>query len=541
MPLTSHDWKTNTAVTDGLLSSGSGSVRPSDAVTLGADDARALKAKDELAARFEHLQIVGDPLVLRAVGTPHVQAISQPGMFDVTTYARVGDAGAYTRAGITDQGWRAETGVNLLRSALGDEGAQTRAIAWQGEGSWTMQALNTARAQGYETVVATRDFALQDDATATTETYRVPTDHGEVTVLTAQSTLSALAQQQPTSAQASAEQTDAGRLQRLIAQSAFYQMEQPYESRSLLVCLGESTNSTFVTSLMTALNSASWVHLASIDELATAESAIEPSQMPDLINQYVGQQMPAVSTALEALNALARSRDDIERFNTSILVAGQSAQAADGSSPSAAVQESGTASPQSPPSASPSASAQASARLSADAWAQYLLQAHDAFALPALSPHASAREAMVNGAQRFADALLNRITLVPSGSLNVVSETASMPVTVSNKLPYPISVRVSSLTDSMEIVTSRLSDVEVAPNSEAQTSFVVRVSTSGTTVAREQLLDRRDQPFGAVQQTTITSSLQLSDKSGIAIIALAVVLGLLGLWRQFHRKKDPDE
>ena len=81
----------------------------------------------------------------------------------------------------------------------------------------------------------------------------------------------------------------------------------------------------------------------------------------------------------------------------------------------------------------------------------------------------------------------------------------------------------------------------MAPNSEAQTSFVVRVSTSGTTVAREQLLDRRDQPFGAVQQTTITSSLQLSDKSGIAIIALAVVLGLLGLWRQFHRKKDPDE
>lgn len=541
MPLTSHDWKTNTAVTDGLLSSGSGSVRPSDAVTLGADDARALKAKDELAARFEHLQIVGDPLVLRAVGTPHVQAISQPGMFDMTTYARVGDASAYTRAGITDQGWRAETGVNLLRSALGDEGAQTRAIAWQGEGSWTMQALNTARAQGYETVVATRDFALQDDATATTETYRVPTDHGEVTVLTAQSTLSALAQQQPTSAQASAEQTDAGRLQRLIAQSAFYQMEQPYESRSLLVCLGESTNSAFVTSLMTALNSASWVHLASIDELATAESAIEPSQMPDLINQYVGQQMPAVSTALEALNALARSRDDIERFNTSILVAGQSAQAADGSSPSAAVQESGTASPQSPPSASSSASAQASARLSADAWAQYLLQAHDAFALPALSPHASARTAMVDGAQRFADALLSRITLVPSGSLNVVSETASMPVTVSNKLPYPISVRVSSLTDSMEIVTSRLSDVEVAPNSEAQTSFVVRVSTSGTTVAREQLLDRHDQPFGAVQQTTITSSLQLSDKSGIAIIALAVVLGLLGLWRQFHRKKDPDE
>ena len=59
-------------------------------------------------------------------------------------------------------------------------------------------------------------------------------------------------------------------------------------------------------------------------------------------------------------------------------------------------------------------------------------------------------------------------------------ETASMPVTVSNKLPYPISVRVSSLTDSMEIVTSRLSDVEVAPNSEAQTSAASSVTANVT-------------------------------------------------------------
>jgi hypothetical protein len=29
--------------------------------------------------------------------------------------------------------------------------------------------------------------------------------------------------------------------------------------------------------------------------------------------------------------------------------------------------------------------------------------------------------------------------------------------------------------------------------------------------------------------------------SGFVFIAIAIALGLLGLWRQFHRKKDPDE
>jgi len=35
--------------------------------------------------------------------------------------------------------------------------------------------------------------------------------------------------------------------------------------------------------------------------------------------------------------------------------------------------------------------------------------------------------------------------------------------------------------------------------------------------------------------------LQISDKTGFIIIGIAVLLGALGLWRQFHRKKDPDE
>ena len=148
---------------------------------------------------------------------------------------------------------------------------------------------------------------------------------------------------------------------------------------------------------------------------------------------------------------------------------------------------------------------------------------------------------MRKAAAAFSDAALGAITLSPSGNVSVLSETASMPVTVSNGLPYPISVRISSRTDSIEIITARMTPITAPARGEAQTSISIRVTTSGTAVAREQLVDRDGEPFGAMQQTSITSSLQISDKSGLAIIIFAVALGLLGLWRQFHRKKDPDE
>ena len=136
---------------------------------------------------------------------------------------------------------------------------------------------------------------------------------------------------------------------------------------------------------------------------------------------------------------------------------------------------------------------------------------------------------------------MGSVTITRIESITVVSETAKMPVTISNASPFPVHVRVSSITDSMEIVTSRFTDVEVPPRSEAQVTFTIRVSTSGSTNATVTLQDRGGIPFGAPQITAITSVLQISDMSGFVIIGSAVVLGLLGLWRQFHRKKDPDE
>ena len=64
-------------------------------------------------------------------------------------------------------------------------------------------------------------------------------------------------------------------------------------------------------------------------------------------------------------------------------------------------------------------------------------------------------------------------------------------VTVRNNHPYPVRVKVSSLTDSMEIVTSRFTEVTIPANSEAQVTFAIRVATSGHATALSHALSRQ--------------------------------------------------
>ncbi|PAU69048.1 DUF6049 family protein [Bifidobacterium criceti] len=549
MPLTSHDWKVDTKARRRLISSAARDDTARSIATLDEAHTKALHDKDQLATNYPHLQVVVDPAVLDALGTPHLTALMQPARFDITTYARMRDADAYADAGVSERAWSADSALTRLRRTLGDTSATAPTVAWQGADSWTIDALDAARAQGYDTVIATDDFDVTDDATAETLVYRTPTGHGDVTVLAAQPTLTALANARPSSAHANAEQTDAGRIARFLAQSAFYQMEQPYEERTLLVCFGDDVTPGEVSALMDTLNGADWLDMKTLDDLAQHEPLVSSDLMPQLINANVGVGGAHIDAVRETLEQLGASRTDLMRLASSILArpAGASGQRPDDTDADDPV--------------SPSVSASASAAVSTDAdtangangagadrtdlsetaYARRLLDAHDTLALFALQGDATLTTAMRDAAHGLADAALGEITLIPSGNVNVLSESASMPVTVSNKLPFPIAVRVSSRTDSIEIVTARVTDVHVPAHSETQASISIRVTTSGTTMAREQLFDRDNKPFGAVQQTSITSSLQLSDKSGLAIVIIAAALGLLGLWRQFHRKKDPDE
>lgn len=510
-PLAANGWTTDSKLLGQLVDEGgiSSSKLAKIAIPSKDDDAR-LKSLQQTFAKHDMLQVVGDPTYLQAMAMPtRVDGITQPALFDITAYSAMNNAPAYSAAGINDRQWSAAKARKTYQSALGDSNADITAYAWQGNGNWTLQALTKARQQGYGTVIATHDFEEDDAATVRTGKTVVSTDAGDVTVLSAQNVLSGLAQGKATSddANADSEGTTAGRLARFVAQSAFYQMEQPYAERNLLVCLNEDSDPSVVDALMGDIEQSPWLNLTDLATLKDADiSEDAAASMSTDILQTDGLTDGMRSDVQQTLSALANSSSNIKRFNTSILVKPNGKDESD-----------------------------------VNTWSRQLTNAHTIMALHALGGESPSRSTMAEGANQLAALLINGVAITPTESVNVVSETAKMPVTISNSHPYPVKVKVSSLTDSMQIVTSRFDTVQVPPHGEAQVAFTIRVSTSGTANATISLFDRNGAAFGATQVTHITSALQISDKSGFVIIGFAVLLGAVGLWRQFNRKKDPDE
>ncbi len=384
-----------------------------------------------------------------------------------------------------------------------------------------MQALTTAKQQGYDVVIASDGFSDESDGTVHTGKYEVSTDAGTVTVLAAQSVLTGLAQGEATSSSASGEQTEAGRLARFIAQSAFYQMEQPYTARNLLVCLDADTDTDSVDALMSLIEQSSWLELTDLQTLIDTDAYLTGDDASQIVPSDAALDSDTADSLQQALSTLAENTANITQLATSILVDDDSDDTDESDESSSAYD--------------------ISSENSVDEWINSLYAAGREFALHALGNDATVRSLMLEGANTLTDSLLSAVSILPSETMTVVSETASMPVTVRNNLPYAISINVSSITDSSQIITSREESVTVSSLSETQVTFTIRVAASGTTTAHLTLVDRNGATFGDEQSTTITSNLRISDMSGFIIIALAVVLGLFGFWRQFHRTKDPDE
>ena len=509
-PLEAQGWTTDNTMLEQLVNKGGvTSAELSKIAVPGKEDEARLKSLEETFTKHDKLQVVADPTYLKAMSMPtQVDGITQPALFDITAYSALNDSKTYDSSGVGTSQWSAEQALKSYQSALGDPNASMTTYAWQGTGNWTIEALTKAKQQGYDTVIATHDFEADDAATAETGKAIVSTDTGDVTVLTAQSVLSNLAQGKATSsdAEADGEGTTAGRLARFVAQSAFYQMEQPYAERNLLVCLNDNSDPAVVDALMTDVEQSPWLNITDLNTLSNADPTLSGDDAAAIVPQSDGINDVTRANLRQTLSTLAASASDIKRFNASILT---------------------------------DDAKQAPAGLKA--WRRQLVNAHGIMALHALGGENPAGSTMVEGAGQLASLLINGVAITPTENVNVVSETAQMPVTISNSHPYPVTVKVSSLTNSMQIVTSRFDTVEVPAHGEAQVAFIIRVATSGTADATLSLQDRQGITFGATQTTHITSALQISDKSGFIIIGIAVLLGALGLWRQFHRKKDPDE
>lgn len=541
-------------------------------------------AQLKLLKDYPHLQSVVDPALLaslredntptsgkapasRSVAISLYQAmssISQPYSFDISRLTL--DPEGFEKAGVSADTWSVQAGDSLASdfqssssssssqpSSTGENSGQSKkteensssstpasvakgAIAWEGSSSWTARSLETAARAGYKTVIANSARPVADDSIVETGHVVMNTAAGDVTVLVTQSTLTQLAEGQKTSEQALAENSDAGRLQRFIAQSAIFQMQQPYVQRNLLVSLGSRTSLANSRALLSALQSADWLKSGTLADLR--QGATNVSAHFDLAPDGNTAHTHAASTARQ-LSTLTKTLTTLSQLKKNVLV---KASAKSSDNPG---KEDKTDNPQ--PLARQNAKSSAEDDVTQDEWLAKLETSHMHLALASFaSENADTQNGLADltalqADQKMNAELSNAVSIVKPSVINVFSESAQTPVTVTNRLPYPVKVKLSAQTDTQLTTVSSEKTLTVHENSEAQATLHVRVVGTSQTTLSIQVTDEQGNVLGEPQTTMLYTQLPLNDLSGDILIVLAVVLGIVGLRRQFTRKKDPDQ
>ncbi|NYI25100.1 DUF6049 family protein [Aeriscardovia aeriphila] len=541
-------------------------------------------AQLKLLKDYPHLQSVVDPALLaslredntptsdkapasRSVAISLYQAmssISQPYSFDISRLTL--DPEGFEKAGVSADTWSVQAGDSLASdfqssssssssqpSSTGENSGQSKkteensssstpasvakgAIAWEGSSSWTARSLETAARAGYKTVIANSARPVADDSIVETGHVVMNTAAGDVTVLVTQSTLTQLAEGQKTSEQALAENSDAGRLQRFIAQSAIFQMQQPYVQRNLLVSLGSRTSLANSRALLSALQSADWLKSGTLADLR--QGATNVSAHFDLAPDGNTAHTHAASTARQ-LSTLTKTLTTLSQLKKNVLV---KASAKSSDNPG---KEDKTDNPQ--PLARQNAKSSAEDDVTQDEWLAKLETSHMHLALASFASenvdtqNGSADLTALQADQKMNAELSNAVSIVKPSVINVFSESAQTPVTVTNRLPYPVKVKLAAQTDTQLTTVSSEKTLTVHENSEAQATLHVRVVGTSQTTLSIQVTDEQGNVLGEPQTTMLYTQLPLNDLSGDILIVLAVVLGIVGLRRQFTRKKGPDQ
>jgi hypothetical protein len=635
-PVVAKSWTTDTSKLNDVLmqkepddvSSGSaaatqpsqtGGINRMVASVISANLATGAQAAVEAAPSHSFLSLVADPYCLSALaGSAVATSLLPPADADFTVYAQSdADWGA---AGITTNSLseaQASSIATASSSATSPQAASrtSRFVAWQGKGNWTAAALTAAQQAGYTTVVS-----LHGNTGTATSTYHAVThtitDQGSVGILNAESTLSSLTSGNASSSAATAENSTAGRISRIIAQTSLGSVTQVSDSNSeaysrLFIAIDPSSNCSDLDTVLSSLESAHWVSWDSFDTLI---NAAKNAQNDAIVPADSGISPETSDSTLAAAQSLASSHTELTRFFTSVLAASDESDssttsssssaasatasasasasatastsasasalspAAESSSPSAtddatgadsasgnsasedssnsanatdstssadstdsAVSAVSTDSANSATSAAPSPSPTATesgrrGNLDSTLWQAQLEALHTAYAVRTLGAALNDNGGTVNDAMGLADNVLKLVHLQQPNSVVMMSSTASLPVTITNNAPFDVQVSVSARSGAASLAASGTDSVTIPAHSEQQVTLTLQAYSSGSTYVDLQLQDCHGDAVGGSIIVNVSNSLRLNDALGNATIAIAAILAIGGLWRQFHRK-----
>lgn len=571
LPVTSPKLSRTTVSASGLIH-GAGAVRTDSAANSiyseNPDCARQTEYIKSLNNTYPFIQNIIDPAIAGQYKDYPAAAVMQPYGTNVSAISQYPSL-QWDSAGIHDHLWDTAAIQKLLKtqgtgSSQGQEDssgylfAQAPSIAWQGpHSSWTADALARARQQGYTAVIATSGFSDTGSAAAHTGKLTVPTQSGDITVLSAHSKLSALAQNRATSSSSAAEQSQAGRLNRFMAETAFYETQAPYESRTFLITLGslaDTQQRQYTGSLLKLVSQSPWLQTDTLNSLLTADSPYTSRQAADLAQAgSAGKAAAGQHFYASALKTLAGLREKLAVFDRTILVR----SSAGGRTSSAGAQGLSRGDAQ-------------NNRLAANrgytlensaTWMGALYTAFDICSLrsftiddgstgtantgqtvqdTAAQKNADAAAKAAEPAKSIVDTLYSSVSLMHPGSVSAVSDKANLPLTITNSLPFSVKVGIKGTViketaQNTGIEISSVKDITVHAHSNKQTTLTITAQGGRRASAKLSLTDSQGKEFGKAVTTQITSALAVNDITGYAIIAVAVILGALGLYRQIRR------
>lgn len=571
LPVTSPKLSRTTVSASSLIH-GAGAVRTDSAANSiyseNSDCARQTEYIKSLNNTYPFIQNIIDPAIAGQYKDYPAAAVMQPYGTNVSAISQYPSL-QWDSAGIHDHLWDTAAIQKLLKAqgtgSSPDQGnssgypfAQAPSIAWQGpHSSWTADALAKARQQGYTAVIATSGFTGTGSTAAHTGKLTVPTQSGDITVFSAHSKLSALAQNRATSSSSAAEQSQAGRLNRFMAETAFYETQAPYESRTFLITLGsleDTQQRQYTGSLLKLVSQSPWLQTDTLNSLLTADSPYTSRQAADLAQAgSAGKAAAGQHFYASALKTLAGLREKLAVFDRTILVR----SSAGGRTSSAGAQGLSRGDAQ-------------NNRLAANrgytlensaTWMGALYTAFDICSLrsftiddgstgtantgqtvqdTAAQKNADAAAKAAEPAKSIVDTLYSSVSLMHPGSVSAVSDKANLPLTITNSLPFSVKVGIKGTViketaQNTGIEISSVKDITVHAHSNKQTTLTITAQGGRRASAKLSLTDSQGKEFGKAVTTQITSALAVNDITGYAIIAVAVILGALGLYRQIRR------
>lgn len=510
--------------------------------------------------KFSFVQALIDPSLSEASSSkksPRVNlqtaGLLQPYGLNVSLLSETG-LSQWKKSGLKEQSWNAHQARQLAdnsRNPLLSPAASLPLIAWQGSHStWSSAGLARVKGQGYEAVAADRGFTDSRDSAVHTGKLTVPTTNGNITVLTAQEQLSKLASGSATSSTALAETSSAGRINRFIAQSAFYETEAPYEERILLVALKDKqtqASHAATAALLTRVLRCPWIEQTNLQTLLKANShySLQEAAAMAQANRMGKADQAALRSYQEAAAELASARKRLTFFTSTVLV--PSTKGGNSTASNAQGLSQGKAQSNS------LATSHGYTLENSSVWSSALETVFDSYAQRTLSS-GGIDKGYSSAAQYLVSSLYQTIQLAPPGSVNTVSNKASLPLTINNSLPFAVKIGIrgqvqQALAVNTGISIEPLKSLIIHAHDDQQATLVISAEGGRTAKATIYLTNAEGAPLGNKVTTTITGTISVNDVTGYALIGLALVLAVLGLYRQVRRMirsanrsgKDPQQ